>query len=231
MKRPVIGLSMNFMQLGKYHQFHIRDTYIDAVLNNGMLPLLIPCLDEKAALRQYLEQVGALIVIGGLDYPPDLYSEELHPETELAHERRVKGDFLLLETALELQLPVLGICAGMQLLNIFRGGKLIQHIANLDAHFGEKYHPVRILGGRWLPAIFGREEIVVNSNHHQGVDPKHLGAGLTVVALAEDGMVEALELDAPQLVLGIQWHPERIADPEVSRPVFQYLRSLIAERR
>ena len=230
MKRPVIGLSMNFMQLGKYHQFHIRDKYIDAVLNNGMLPLLVPCIEDKDALRQYLEQVGALAIIGGLDYPPDLYGEALHPETELAHGRRVKGDYLLLETALEMKLPLLGICAGMQLLNIYFGGKLIQHIGNLDAHYGEKYHPVRILGGRWLPRIFGKEEILVNSNHHQGVDPEHIGTGLQVVAQAEDGMVEALELDVPQMVLGIQWHPERIADPEVSRPVFAFLKELASSR-
>ena len=118
-----------------------------------------------------------------------------------------------------------------QLMNIYFGGKLIQHIENLDAHFGEKYHPVRILGGRWLPRIFGKDEITVNSNHHQGVDPQHIGQGLQVVAKAEDGMVEALEYEAPQMVLGIQWHPERIIDPEVSRPVFQFLNELAAGKK
>ncbi|MBW6514157.1 MAG: gamma-glutamyl-gamma-aminobutyrate hydrolase family protein [Candidatus Syntrophosphaera sp.] len=228
MKRPVIGISMNYMQLGTYHQFHVRDKYIDAVYKYGGLPFPIPGLEDKAALLQYLERVGVLVIIGGLDYPPDLYGEEPHPKTDLAHERRVKGDYLLLETALELGKPVLGICAGMQLMNIFFGGKLIQHIDELEAHYGEKYHPVKIHGGRWLPRIFGKEEVMVNSNHHQGVDPAHIGRGLKVVATAEDGMVEALEYDASQMVLGIQWHPERIIDPEVSRPHFQFLNELAA---
>lgn len=231
MDRPIIGISMNFMHLGQYHQFHIRDKYIDALYNNGALPFLIPCLEDKACLREYLSRVCALVIIGGLDYPPGLYGEALHPKTELAHDRRVRSDFILLETALEEQKPLLGICAGMQLMNIYFGGKLIQHIENLDAHFGEKYHPVRILGGRWLPRIFGKDEITVNSNHHQGVDPQHIGQGLQVVAKAEDGMVEALEYEAPQMVLGIQWHPERIIDPEVSRPIFQFLNELAAGKK
>lgn len=226
MDRPVIGISMNYMQLGSYHQFHVRDKYVDAVYNNGALPLLIPCMTDRDCLRAYLNKVGALIIIGGMDYPPSLYGEEAHPLTEEAHPRRSKGDYALLETALELNKPVLGICAGMQLLNIFFGGKLIQHIREYDAHFGERSHEVRILGGRWLPQIFGRERIRVNSNHHQAVDPRFLGKGLRIVAQAEDGMVEALEYESPQMVLGIQWHPERIADPELSKPIFEFLNKL-----
>lgn len=226
MPRPRIGLSMNFMLLGSYHQFHVRDKYVDAVFANGALPCPIPCTDVKAALRQYLESVGSVIIIGGLDYPPALYGELPHPRTEPAHERRTKGDFALLETALELKKPLLGICAGMQLINVFFGGGLIQHMDNLDAHFGEKYHPVKILGGRWLPRMFEKDTILVNSNHHQAADPQRIGVGLEVVATAEDGTVEALEYRSGQMVLGIQWHPERIADPEVSRPVFEFLAEL-----
>ncbi len=217
---------MNYMKLGSYHQFHIRDTYIDAIFGAGALPCLIPCTDDKAALRQYLEPLGAVVIIGGLDYPPSLYGESPHPKTEEAHWRRVKGDFALLETALQLKKPLLGICAGIQLLNVFCGGALLQHIAELDDHYGEKYHAVKILGGRWLPEIFGKTEILVNSNHHQAIDPKRLGAGLEVVARTEDGMVEAVEYASEQMVLAIQWQPERIIDPEVGRPVFEYLAKL-----
>ena len=226
MPRPLIGLSMNYMQLGSYHQFHVRDKYIDAVVAAGALPCPLPCTDDKVALRQYLEPLGAVIIIGGMDYPPALYGENPHPQTEEAHERRVKGDLALLETALELKKPLLGICAGMQLLNVHFGGGLIQHIPELDDHYGEKYHQVEILGGRWLPRIFGKERIMVNSNHHQAVDPQRVGAGLEIVARTGDGMVEALEYSSEQMVLGIQWHPERIADPAVGRPVFEFLAEL-----
>lgn len=226
MQRTRIGVSMNYMQLGSYHQFHIRDKYIEAIFANGGLPCPIPCTEDRAALRQYLEPLGAVVVIGGMDYPPSLYGEEAHPETEAAHPLRVKGDFAILETALEMKKPLLGICAGMQLLNVFFGGALIQHIDELDSHYGEKYHPVKILGGRWLPQIFSSAEILVNSNHHQAADPMRIGTGLQVVAQAEDGMVEALEYSSDQMVLGIQWHPERINDPAVSRPVFRFLADL-----
>ncbi len=226
MQRPRIGVSMNYMKLGSHHQFHVRDRYIDAIFVSGALPCPLPCTDDKDALRQYLEGVGAVVIIGGLDYPPALYQESTHPQTEEAHERRSKGDLALLEIALDLKKPLLGICAGLQLLNVFFGGGLIQHIDNLDAHFGEKYHPVKILGGRWLPRIYGREEVLVNSNHHQAVDPQRIGAGLEVVARAEDGTIEALEYSSEHMILGIQWHPERISDPAVGKRVFEFLAEL-----
>lgn len=226
MDRPLIGLSMNYMQLGSYHQFHVRDRYVDAVYANGALPLLIPCMTDSDCLRAYLKRVGALIIIGGMDYPPELYNESPHPLTEPAHERRSQGDYALLSAALELHKPVLGICAGMQLLNIYFGGKLIQHLDTLETHLGEKTHPVNILGGRWLPQIFDKKRILVNSNHHQGVDPQHLGQGLSIVATADDGVIEALEYESVQPVIGIQWHPERISDPEVAGPVFAFLNEL-----
>ncbi|MBP7205371.1 MAG: gamma-glutamyl-gamma-aminobutyrate hydrolase family protein [Candidatus Cloacimonetes bacterium] len=226
MPGALIGLSMSYMQLGKYFQFHVRDTYIDAIYANGGLPFPIPCTDNKAALKKYLEPLGSVVLIGGQDYPPELYGQKPHPETQKMHERRVRGDLALLETALELNKPLLGICAGMQLINIHFGGALIQHIAEAEAHQGDKLHRVRILGGHWLPRIFGREQILVNSNHHQAVDPERLGTGLEIVAVAEDGMVEAIEYRAEQMVLGVQWHPERIRDQAASRPLFKFLSEL-----
>lgn len=225
MTKAKIGLSMNYMQLGQYHQFHIRDRYIDAVHANGGLPIPIPCMNDKADLKQYLQMVGALIIIGGLDYPPRIYDQSVHPKADLAHDRRVRSDFLLLETALAMNLPILGICAGMQLMNIYFGGKLIQHLDEVDYHMGEKFHPIKLKGGKWLPQIYP-DEFVVNSNHHQGIDPEFIGKGLTVVAAADDGIIEAIEYESEQMILGIQWHPERIPDPAVSKPIFDLLFSL-----
>ncbi len=226
MDRPVIGLSMNYMQLGQYHQFHIRDKYIDAVRAAGAMPLVIPCTSDAAEIRQYLALTGALIIIGGLDYPPDLYGQEPHPLADLAHPRRAESDLLLLKLAIEMKLPILGICAGMQLINIYFGGSLIQHIDQLDNHLGEKYHEIEILGGRFLAQIYQDKAVTVNSNHHQAVDPKALGKGLRIVAMAEDGIIEAVEADCPQMLLGIQWHPERIADPKIGLRVFDYMAEL-----
>lgn len=224
--RPQIGISMNYMQLGKYMQFHVRDKYINALYEHGALPVLVPCIRDKELLRQYLQQVRCLIIIGGNDYPPALYGETPHPETELMEMQRAESDYLLVELCLEMQKPLLGICAGMQLLNIYFGGRLIQHLPNVDMHFGEKEHSVKIEGSRWLKEILGWDSCIVNSNHHQGVNPDYIGQGLKPVAFAPDGGIEAMEYDAPQMVLGIQWHPERMRDLEHRKRMFDYINRL-----
>ncbi len=231
MKRPVIGLSMNYMQLGSYHQFHIRDTYIDAIYNHGGLPLPIICTTDRACLTEYFKMIDAIIIIGGLDYPPSMYGEEPHPTADIAHERRAYSDPLLVEFALETQTPLLGICAGMQLMNITTGGKLIQHLDTVVNHYGEKYHKIKILGGKWLPQIFTEREITVNSNHHQGLNPDFIGKGYQVVAMAEDGVIEAIEYDTPGFALGIQWHPERILDIEHQKKFFTFLFEIAGKKR
>jgi len=222
MDRPIIGLSMNYMQLGSYHQFHIRDKYIDAVYDYGGLPLPIPCLTDEAALQQYIDKIDGLIIIGGMDYPPEMYGQDLHPKADIMHERRAKSDPLLVKLILKTMKPVLGICAGMQLLNICTGGKLIQHMDTTDNHFGEKYHEITLSESRWLSQIIKEDKYIVNSNHHQGIDPSYVGKGLKVVATAYDGVIEAMELEGEQMVLAIQWHPERITDLEHRKRLFEF---------
>lgn len=217
---------MNYMKLGQHMQFHIRDKYINALYEQGALPLLIPSFEDKEILSSYLKMVSAVIIIGGNDYPPQLYGAEQHPLTEPMELRRARSDFYLVELCLEQRKPLLGICAGMQLLNIFFGGKLIQHLDNLDFHFGEKYHRTRIENSRWLPQILNKTDQMVNSNHHQAVDPQNLGKGLTPVAFAEDGCIEALEYKSEHMILGIQWHPERITDLDHRKRVFEFICSL-----
>lgn len=223
MNRPIIGISMNYMQLGSYMQFHLRDKYVNALYEHGALPLLIPSFEDKILLKQYLDMVQGLIIIGGMDYPPALYGEEADLLTEPMELRRAKSDMLLVETILEAKKPLLGICAGMQLLNIYFGGKLIQHLDSLDTHYGEKYHEIEITDSRWLGQIFCEKSLKVNSNHHQGLDPLHIGKGLKPVAFAKDGVVEAVEYASEQMVLGIQWHPERIEDLEHRKRIFDFL--------
>lgn len=222
MKRTVIGLSMNYMQLGQFHQFHIRDKYIDAVYEHGGLPLLVPGFADKKTLQQYIEMIDGLIIIGGMDYPPEMYGQKPHPKADIMHPRRAESDPLLVELILQTNKPVLGICAGMQLLNICAGGKLIQHLDTVDNHLGEKYHSIEITESRWLSHIFAEKTITVNSNHHQGIDPNHIGKGFKVVARAEDGVIEAMELEGEQMVLAIQWHPERITDTEHRKSLFEF---------
>jgi len=225
-QRPVIAVSMNYMQLGTYLQDHIRDTYVQAIYDYGALPLLIPCSEDKDLLRQYLALAGALIIIGGMDYPPALYGEAPAPESDPMEARRAASDFLLMDLVMEMDIPLLGICAGMQLINIYFGGKLIQHIAQLETHFGEKYHPIRLEGSSHLTGIFPATDLIVNSNHHQAVDPRFIGRDLRPIAFAEDGGIEALEHSRKTMLLGIQWHPERITDLGHRKLIFEHLTKL-----
>jgi putative glutamine amidotransferase len=211
MSRPVIGISMNFMKLGQYEQFHIRDKYIDAVYDNGGLPLPLPCFSDAEIISQYVSKADAVIIIGGMDYPPDLYGQNPHPQADIMTRRRAESDLLLFAEVMKQKKPLLGICAGLQLMNIATGGSLIQHLVNTVYHQGEKYHPISIYPSRWLPEIFGTDRIIVNSNHHQGIDDNAIGKGFSVVARADDGQIEAIEYDCEHFVLGIQWHPERIS--------------------
>ncbi|MFO7660041.1 MAG: gamma-glutamyl-gamma-aminobutyrate hydrolase family protein [Candidatus Cloacimonadaceae bacterium] len=228
MDRPLIGLSMNYMQLGSYHQFHIRNKYIDAVYDYGGLPLPVPTLTDATALQQYVELIDGLIFIGGMDYPPSMYAQEPHPKADIMDERRATSDPMLVELILKTEKPVLGICAGMQLLNICTGGKLIQHLDTVDNHMGEKYHEIALTESRWLAQIVPEKSIVVNSNHHQGIDSNFIGKGFKVVATARDGVIEAMELEGEQMVLAIQWHPERITDLEHRKRLFEFFISKTA---
>ncbi len=233
-RNPIVGISMNYMKLGSYHQFHIRDRYVDAVTESGGLPLPIPCTGDSAVISQYLDLIGALIIIGGQDYPAHLYGQRPHPMIEPTHPRRVRSDLMLFESALERGIPCMGICAGMQLMNISTGGQLIQHITPevigqngirpcLENHYGEVCHPISISGGKWLPQIFDTDTIMVNSNHHQTLHPDHIGRGFKVVATAPDGIIEAIEYDSTHFVLGIQWHPERLTNLGHRRAIFGFL--------
>ena len=222
--QPKIGIGLNYMHLGEYMQFHIRDKYLEALFANDALPILIPPIEDKDVLRQYINMVSALIIIGGLDYPPELYGEKPHPKTEPMERRRAISDFYLLDLILETGKPVLGICAGMQLMNIYFGGKLIQHLDNLDIHYGEKMHDIYVQKDScWLSKIIPEGKITVNSNHHQCVDPAYIGKGLKVAALSPDGCIEALEYNSEQMILGIQWHPERMQDIEHRNCLFNFI--------
>ena len=230
-KAPVIGISMSFMLLGSYHQYHIRNRYIDAVRASGALPLPIPCTTDTQSIRQYLDMADAMLFIGGSDYPPHLFGQEPHPKLNPMEDIRWQADLMLLPAAIAKGLPILGICAGHQLMAICHGGRLIQHLEQVATHTGENYHPVRITSGRWLARIFSEKELTVNSNHHQAIDPSDPGKGLSVVALAPDGVIEAVEADLPQMVLGLQWHPERITDPIHRQMVFSFLTDRAREYR
>jgi putative glutamine amidotransferase len=198
----------------------IRDTYTGAVLAAGGLPIILPIADdEPEVVGGYLAAVDGLLFTGGEDIAPAYYGE---PKDERCQEPDPERDLFeihLARAALERQVPTLGICRGLQVINVAAGGTLYQdiacrpgtreyHSASL-ANRGRLIHGVRLVTGSGLQAIMGVTESQVTSTHHQFV--KGLAPGFTVGAESvEDGIVEGIEHPGHAFTLAVQWHPERI---------------------
>lgn len=216
--KPIIGLNLD-IKAGQPARAYIKMDYLDAVVKAGGIPVLLPPLNDED-LNALLTNIQGLILIGGPDYCPSLYGEAAHDSVELIDERRQDFDLRLMKRALsEPGLPLLGICGGLQLLNITLGGSLIQdiqselpesqvvHTQGNDCNNGCNKHQVAIEADSRLGKIYGHTKLAVPTSHHQAV--RKLGRGLKAVAYADDGVVEAIELPEHQFAIGVQWHPER----------------------
>lgn len=221
-RKPVIGLNMSYAWWNKKWRFNLRAPYVESVLNSGGVPLLIPALSDGTVLDDYLDLVDGVILTGGEDYPPRFYHEAPRAKLSLCSNRRAKWDLLLTRRVLERDIPLLGICAGHQMINIALGGKLVQHLPSSRRHKGEKYHFIDIVGGRWLQEMFKGRRMLVNSSHHQAILPSHVGKDLLVTAFSDDGVIEAVESTRHRFVMGLQWHPERIKFAAHNRFVFGF---------
>ncbi len=216
MRRPVILINMAVNILAQKEVDSLNSQYSQRVVEAGGLPVLMPSIEEPELIESWLDLADGVLFIGGKDYLPAHYGCEPHPETFLGR-MRPHFDIAFGQAVMRRNMPVLGICAGCQLINIITGGKLIQHLGNADeAHRDGKFHSARICRSGFLADALQLEpdnEITVNSFHHQAVDPDHLGENIAVSAIAFDGSIEAIELNTPgRMVLGVQFHPERMDD-------------------
>lgn len=230
MSRPAVGVTIAYD--GRREAFfHLRKDYVRSVEQEGGLPLVL-APGRAGDAKELLKRLDALVLTGGDDVDPAFYGEQPHTSVRgLVHERD-EFELALVREALERDLPLLAICRGHQVLNVAVGGTLIQDIpsqvAGAVAHDpeGERWalaHSVRIEPGTRLHGILGRDEVQVNSFHHQAV--KEIGRGLVVSARSpEDGVVEGIELPDRRFALGVQWHPESFwGRPEGFRPLFRAL--------
>jgi putative glutamine amidotransferase len=188
--------------------------YEEAVRGAGGEPVRIELEQTPAEVRKQMERCDAVLLPGSkADLDPQKYGADRHAKTAPADAGRDWVDELLLRDAYDLRKPVLGICYGLQSLNVYRSGSLVQHLESAINHSPgravAKAHTVEIEPESRLAAIVGARTVAVNSSHHQAAD--EAGDGLRVVArCGEDGVVEALEGTAPgHFVLAVQWHPER----------------------
>ena len=212
--RPRIGVTLD--RDDAHRRYELKRGYVDAVIAAGGLPLLLPHDAETAGA--YLALLDGLVVTGGaFDVPPELYGEALRPACGPTKPERTAFEKDLLEAALAARMPVLGVCGGMQLLDVVRGGTLYQDLradAGIEGHEQPPpkdvpSHRVEVAPDTQLAALVGAGPLEVNSTHHQAVrDP---GAGVLVSARAPDGVIEALELPDLPFAVGVQWHPEAVA--------------------
>ena len=223
MSKPVIGINTGYRD-GNWsvtgNQW-IKTNYLESIRLGGGVPSILPYVYEDDELDLLLDRVDGVVLIGGPDLDPRTYGEEPLPTWKMLQENRQRFDLYLCQKVLERRIPLFAICLGFQVLNVTRGGSLYQdvpaqkpsniaHLCEIGANYTR--HPVRVERGSLLHRIVGKETFDANSAHHQAV--KKLGAGLQAIAWAEDGIIEAIELPEHPFCLGVQWHPECIADKE-----------------
>lgn len=209
------SLKRVLMVAGSPGQWEPADSapYEDAVRVAGGEPLVIAAATPLPSLGPLIETAGGVLLMGGDDVNPDLYGETPAATTEPPDRLRDALEMALIHAALVRDLPLLGICRGMQILNVQHGGSLVQHLPSIARHVRRTpdksipAHPVRIEPDTMLAGIAGDRPLAVNSRHHQGI--ARLGAGLRVAACdPEDNLVEAVERPDRRFCLAVQWHPE-----------------------
>ncbi len=221
--RPTIGVTSYWSHAEMAHweldAVLVGQGYVEGVRLAGGRALILPADPFWAEQpNDVLDLLDGLLVVGGDDLAPEEYNADRHPATGRRHQRRDAVELALVRAALERELPLLGICRGIQLLNVARGGSLVQHLPEQiditphragDRSFG--MHPIETVEGSRLASLVG-PDLTVFSHHHQGIE--RIGAGLRCVARSPDGVIEALEDPDLPFCLGVLWHPD--ADPSGS---------------
>lgn len=229
--KPLIGLTTYFVKDSFIGAKRIRGTagqdmsmstidYSACIEKSGGIPVTIPLLDNEGYINDLVSKLDGFLFCGGPDIHPYYYGQSLKKGNGLVVLERDKFEFKLLERVLKKNKPVFGICRGLQLINIFFGGTIyqdiyqakltdIEHISNMIPKYCYS-HKVSIYKKSKLFEAFDRDDIDVNSYHHQAVEK--LGKGLKETAWAEDGIIEGIENDDYYFVVGVQWHPEMMSE-------------------
>jgi putative glutamine amidotransferase len=234
-RRPVIALcaAVERARFGVWDEMAalLPLSYARAVQRAGGLALMVPpdpVVTEQPA--ELLDRIDGLVIAGGADIDPASYGADSHPATGGTSPERDSFEIALLRAALDRDMPVLGICRGMQMLNVAAGGGIEQHLPDVVGHEDHRHtpgafadHEVRIEPGSLAERVVGRDREPVKSHHHQGLAA--LGADVVATGWsADDDVVEAIELPAQRFALGVLWHPE---EDEASR----VLHALVEEAR
>ena len=238
-KRPTIGITTQSLQAidgipaALPASVVMNQRYYEAVAAAGAAPVLIPLLDDVDALRATYEACAGIMIPGGVDMDPGTYGEAPHERLGRVDPARDRVELQLTRWAIEDRKPLLGLCRGLQVINVAAGGTLYQDLdAQLEGAIRHDYfptfgfdrdyvsHDVAVAPASRLRSLVAIDQLPVNSMHHQGV--KRLGAGLVACAHSADGLIEAVESVNGHWMVGVQWHPEVFeADDPHTRELFR----------
>ena len=209
--KPLIGISLGYSPTKN----SVNNTYVNSILMNGGVPYLIPVTDDVEVLRQVVAQLDGIVFTGGEDFAPAYFGEEEHEHLGEVNVNRDTYDLTLFKLASDRNIPTLGICRGLQLINVGMGGTLYQDLPSQKPsdinHRQEEAgtvatHSVSVVEGSLMHQILGEKEIQVNTFHHQAI--KKLAPGLKIVGWANDSVPEMIEAYPNRQIIGTQFHPE-----------------------
>ncbi|MDD5935443.1 MAG: gamma-glutamyl-gamma-aminobutyrate hydrolase family protein [Clostridiales bacterium] len=221
--KPIIGVTPQYNMENR--QVKVESVYFQSIRDAGGVPILLPLHNDSKELGDLLSRLDGVLFTGGPDVNPSYFDEEAIPECGAIVPERDELEINLVRMCMERKLPILGICRGIQVLNIALGGDIYQ---DLGAQFQKnqelriahsqkseratKTHKVKIEYGTLLSRILNKEEIWVNSFHHQSV--RKIADGVTVAATSSDGLTEAITMEDYPFFLGVQWHPEEMYETD-----------------
>jgi putative glutamine amidotransferase len=227
MAKPLIGITMDHVrhlptpELDRSY-LKLYPQYCNAVIAAGGTPLAIPVVANAADVKPLLDLVQGVLLVGGDDYPADWYGKKPLPTDTALTPERAKFDREFVKLVYDTDLPVLGVCGGMQLTAIWAGGTLVQHLGegvHRNGKEGFTRHDILIEPDSKFARVMGAAKISVNSQHHQAVEK--VAGPLRVSARSPDGVIEAMEFKDHPFRIGIQWHPERMPDDPKMRGLYK----------
>ncbi|OLR26830.1 gamma-glutamyl-gamma-aminobutyrate hydrolase family protein [Bacillus cereus] len=221
-KKPIIGISASVIIdsggiFPGYRRSYVNEDYVNSVLQNGGIPFIIPVHTNMEVIKKQISLIDGLILSGGHDVSPFSYNEEPQQKLGDIFPERDYFDFSLIKIAKNKNIPILGICRGAQIINVYHGGTMYQDLSYMEGDTLKHWqvhtpelatHSIYIKKYSMLHSILGEEKLAVNSFHHQTI--KEVPSNFEIVATAKDSVIEAIECKDYAFLLGIQWHPEML---------------------